>query len=181
MASDSWAGDPTTDFYEERIEKIWSVHALAWGFAGDESLGQKFSHWFQGTTSPRSWAALGDAVKFQVNRLNKSAREDAKNAGVTAELGWSALLQVVIAGYVEGQQQILETDFDGKAAVSSLPFSFLGSGRRYADVAYKAIEAYAGGFPMNQQALEIVMDTSIKWDRHNCGPPVRVVRIDGPS
>jgi hypothetical protein len=179
VGSDSWAADATSGVWIENVPKVWK-HGdhLAWGFAGDGQIGTRFREWLDGIAPPKNWTDLRASVKAQTSRLNKGIRQDAIEAGT--QVGNAGLLTVVIAGYIGGEPHILETNYDGRAELIAQDHAFLGSGLQVAEIVYTGIAAHAGQFPKDEPTFRTVLEVAIKWDRHNCGPPVKVIRIDGP-
>jgi hypothetical protein len=132
MDSDSvWAS--------ETVRKLSTVgdRPLVWGWSGSSEIGGPFANWILGSDVDwADWATLQRGAQDEVRRLNKQMESQLVHEGQ-----WPTT--IVIAGYVEGVQDIWYIDQTNmgmsRKDVGSL---FIGSAQHCASIGWTYIKRY---------------------------------------
>jgi ATP-dependent protease HslVU (ClpYQ) peptidase subunit len=179
LASDSQVTDVTG--LKTTVQKLshLSDQPLAWGFAGDEGIGRKFSEWMADCrwSIGTAWESLADAAIAELSRLNGRKRELGHLARV--EPRDEDFANVLIAGCVNGVLDIWElTDRGGVASVKHNGFCAIGSGSGPATIAYITVMRAMSKKPpqRDEQLIAFIVELAAQTAT-NCGLPIRVLRI----
>lgn len=152
-------------------------YPIAWGFSGNDETGQAFSAWLKGLELDESlnWAKLRDLATDEQSRMNGQKRRWMRRS--ETEPNPEDLTDVLIAGFVEGEPQMLEIDSVGRPSYClHRGFAAIGSGKNLARVSLVTARRF---FPTKQFGQpEFVIETETAA-RHGpqCSPPVRLLRV----
>jgi hypothetical protein len=152
---------------------------FAWGFSGSEGTGFKFRDWLRAWQWPEdaTWTTVGDAAIEELSRLNGRNRRMSRLAGVDA--ADDDLANVLMAGYIGGVPDILElTDRGAAVSVKEGVFGAIGAGHPHAALIYYTTRALK--MPPSDQLLGLVMSLAAHH-APQCGPPIRILKIDPTS
>jgi ATP-dependent protease HslVU (ClpYQ) peptidase subunit len=181
LAADSQVTDSSG--YKLTKQKLDSIDSqrVAWGFAGNESVGYQFGDWLRAWNWPSdaTWKAVIDASIEEVSRLNGRQRQLCKLAGI--EAGDNNLADVLIAGIIGGRLDafVLSSHAEQPISVRRDPGSLtvIGTGAPYAIAAYEAIKMIKPKAKPDAKTLRAVLEVSAKV-APLCGLPIRVLRMD---
>jgi hypothetical protein len=151
---------------------------IAWGFAGDESIGLDFGAWLKERdwTESEDWESFREAAARALAALNGRRRTLAELSKAT--LAPESFTDVLIAGYIQAQSGILELDSDGGSSLRSmLDLVAIGSGKNHAIIVLQTLKALNGLRQFNAaQLLRMIMGIAATT-APECGPPIRFLRI----
>ena len=177
LAGDSQASSGTLKVPVRKLD-FMQTPPLAWGFAGDESIGLDFAHWLR----QRQWRDSDDWESFRqeaaiaLAKLNGRRRELAELSKTT--VGDDQLTDVLLAGFVGAQPGILQMESNGGSYLRRMhAFAAIGDGSTHAHLVRGTLE-HLGALQQFDSIKLIGFVTNLAAHyAPRSNPPVRVLRV----
>jgi hypothetical protein len=180
LAADSGVGTDGGLVVLQQKLQFRKDYPIAWGFSGDDGLGQDFNDWLNtADILTGSWPDAWGAAANHLASLNQQRRRISASSGYDPrQLDGNQLLDVLIAGYFAGEPRAMLLDSTGgrEPLTEAYPAIFAGSGQLPARLIREVLVEF-GQWRSDADMLRRAMRLAIRVC-DGLREPVRILRID---